>query len=132
MLCDNCDTIYHASHAGCCQSSFRYDYVRNIWLCIDCVVTIPVMYNPFYVLSYDRHGPQIECNDEIESEKMKFTKSISEQKSYCKENIFSIVFSNLDGNMTNCDSLTVDKTNKSSSRAINQTITQKGVVLVLT
>ena len=39
---------------------------------------------------------------------MKFTKSISEQKSNCKESIFSIVFNNLDGNLTNFDSLPVD------------------------
>ena len=117
MLCENCDTIYHAR---CSQSSFKYDHLRNRWLCTDCVVTIPVMYNPFNVLSYDRHDPnKIECNDDIESiskilnsckvyDKMKFTKSISEQKSNCKESIFSIVFNNLDGNLTNFDSLTVD------------------------
>ena len=64
------------------------DHLRNRWLCTDCVVTIPVMYNPFNVLSYDRHDPnKIECNDDIESisqilnsckvyDKMKFTKSI--------------------------------------------------------
>ena len=92
MLCDNCDTIHHASHAGCSQSSFRYDYVRNIWLCIDCVVTIPVMYNPFYVLSYDRHGPKIECNDEIESEKMNLLSLLVNKKAIAKKT-YSRLFS---------------------------------------
>ena len=63
------------------QSRFNYDHLRNIWLCTDCVVTIPVMYNPFNVLSYDKHNPnKTEFNDDIES----ISKNLNSCKVYNK------------------------------------------------
>ena len=118
MLCENCDTIYHAS---CSERHFKYDHTRNKWICNHCSISIPKHYNPFNLLNYDKYDNNQSDHNEVTDniskilnsckiyDKDSFKPKLSEIKN--TENVnstFSIVFNNIDGNLSNFDPFTVN------------------------
>ena len=132
MSCHCCSVVYHAK---CSDKIFEYDCNRNIWLCLQCFADKPKLYNPFDVITYDKHDHNnLDEIDDLKliSDLLKSCKSYSEQsfnmltKDLLTSNKspISMVFNNIDGNSSNFDSFIADLSqykNKFSIIAIAET-----------
>ncbi len=111
MLCQGCNEIYHAE---CSEQTFKFDHMRQIWICNKCENFGLQRYNPFDSISYDKYDPNTaECDEDIETlsnvlkncsfyDKTNLDCLTKEMKSKGKKYL-SLLFNNIDGNASNFD-----------------------------
>ena len=117
MPCQGCSTVFHAK---CSEQTFVYNHVQNNWLCSQCHVSNPAVYNPFNSISnYDKHDPnnldeiddlRVICNilDSCEAYNVEKFNCLTKSVMSRYKSPISVIFNNIDGNASNFDSFVAD------------------------
>lgn len=115
IVCEGCNVIYHGK---CSNESFRFYHTNRTYICCECYVNETDRYNPFHLLSSDKHEKITEDKD-VE----KISNLLKSCRSYDKKNfdvisrkvrsqhgqsLMSLIFNNIDGNASNFDHFIAD------------------------
>lgn len=108
VLCHKCDKI---AHYNCSLKAFKYDQIKDKWICWDCYSNKPKKYNPFDSIFFNKYL----VDDANASEEITQIKNIMEQCQLLRPNqihkviadkskhSLSFLFNNIDGFSSNFD-----------------------------
>ena len=107
-ICNQCNKIVHAN----CSTLFEYDQVIDTWFCETCKLSRIHRYNPFEYFSDNRYNQDIAEHFEdiniISNILNNCSIYTTQSASNACSSKFSVLFNNIDGNMTNFDNFAVE------------------------
>ena len=111
IICSQCNKI---AHYKCSNKTYTYDQVKDYWSCWECTANIPLRYNPFDSIFYNKY--QVEDPEAFEE-----TNQVTNILNNCKifsatsldktvlahqdNHALSVLFNNIDGVTSNFDKL---------------------------